>query len=258
MPSAPLFRGDGSDRPVAQQFGLGDSEDIVGPTLHTVLFAVHDPYQMMLWSRAFEATARWRVCARVCTLAQASRALLAQRPDLLLTDLRLIDGTAIDLMQVLRTGLKPLPTQMLIVARESDQRLLIQALLDGADNFVSAESTSPSALVQQGLATLAGSAEIAPCVARSLLEHFDDDPPDQPGPARRPAAIEDLSNPLNLTDAERSLLRRLSNGFRVTEIAQVDGVRPRELTGRVRQICRKLLWQLRAGNLRLQTGWGGI
>lgn len=226
--------------------------------MHTVLFAVQDPYQTMVWSRAFEAAGHWRVCARVRTLAQASKALLRLRPDLLLADLQLLGGTAIDLMQVLRTGLKPLPTQLLIVTRDADRPLLIDALLEGADNFVSAETISPTALVQQALDTLAGSAEIAPCVARTLLDQFGADPAyGQAHPLRR-MRIEDLSNPLSLSDSERSLLRRLSNGFRVAEIARADGVRPRELTSRVRQICRKLLWKLRAGNLRLQTDWGAI
>lgn len=226
--------------------------------MHTVLFAVHDPYQAMIWSRAFEVTGHWRVCARVCTLTQARKALLGQRPDLLLADLRLLDGTAIEILPALRTGLKPLPTQILIVARESDRPLLIAALLEGADNVVTAESIGPAALVQQAFDTLAGSAEIAPCVARTLLEHFGADTPSGQGRSLRRTPVEDLTNPLSLTDAERSLLRRLSNGFRVAEIARVDGIRPRELAGRVRKICRKLQWQMRAGNLRLQTGWGAI
>lgn len=226
--------------------------------MHSVLIAVQDPYQTMVWSRAFEAAGHWRVCARVRTLAQARKGLLGLRPDLLLTDLRLLGGTAIDLMRLLRTGLEPLPTQILIVARDTDHPLLIEALLEGADNFVSAETISPTALVQQAFDTLAGSAEIAPCVARTLLAHFGADPAQGQGDAQRRVRVEDLSNPLDLTDAERSLLRRLSGGFRVAEIARADGVRPRELTRRMRQICHKLLWQLRAGNLRLQTDWGGI
>ena len=127
-----------------------------------------------------------------------------------------------------------------------------------ASAWRSAETISPTALVQQAFDTLAGSAEIAPCVARTLLAHFGADPAQGQGDAQRRVRVEDLSNPLDLTDAERSLLRRLSGGFRVVEIARADGVRPRELTRRMRQICHKLLWQLRAGNLRLQTDWGGI
>jgi DNA-binding NarL/FixJ family response regulator len=215
-------------------------------TMKSVLIAVHDPNQAGVWAQALRDAGDWLVHDSVRSFSQAHQALLRHRPDLLVADLRLADGTALDLVRVLRTGLNPLPTQILVVTREADSALLLDVLQEGADNFVAAETVTPQSLLALARDTLAGSAEIAPWVARRLLEHFGGAAHES---GRTP--IEDLTNPLVLTDAERRLLWRLSNGFRVAEVARVEGVRPRELTGRVRAIYRKVQWQLRAGDLSL-------
>jgi len=216
--------------------------------MQSVLFAVHDPNQAAAWSQALRACSEWQVLEPARSFSQAHQSLLRHRPDLLVTELRLADGTASDIVRVLRTGLNPLTTQVLVITHEADSGLLLDALQEGADNFVDAESMTPQSLLQHARDTLAGSAEIAPWVAQRLLEHF--------GAVDRQTqrtSIEDLTNPLVLTDAERCLLRRLSNGFRVAEVARAEGVRPRELAARVRAIYRKMQWQMRAGDLSLQA-----
>lgn len=214
--------------------------------MKSVLLAVHDPNQAARWSQALATTGEWRVLEPVRSFSRARRHLLRHRPDLLVTDLRLADGSAVDMVRVLRTGLNPLPTQILVLAREADAALLLDALQEGADNFLGVEAATAQTLAQCARDTLAGNAEIAPWVARRLLEHF--------GVGARETdriPIEDLTNPLVLTGAERRLLWRLSSGFRIAEVARAEGVGPRELAGRVRAIYRKMQWQMRAGGLSL-------
>jgi DNA-binding NarL/FixJ family response regulator len=220
----------------------------LGRNMKSVLFAVHDPNQAALWACAFADSGQWLVAECARSFSQARRALLRHRPDLLVTDMRLADGTATDMVRVLRTGLNPLPTQILILTREADTGLLLDALQEGADNFVGVEALTPQALAQHARDTLEGSAEIAPWIARRLLDHFGDTVR-----ATRHMPIEELSNPLVLTDSERHLLLRLSNGVRVAEVARAEGVRPRELSSRVRAIYRKMQWHMRAGDLSLAT-----
>lgn len=228
------------------RIGFEHKNSSLGNPMKSVLIAVHDPNQATVWAQALHDAGEWRVHEPARSFSQARKALLLHRPDLLVADQRLADGTAADLVRVLRTGLKPLATQILVVTREADTAQMLEALQEGADNFVSAELVTPRSLVAHARDTLAGSAEIAPWVAHRLLEHF--------GSAERDTQrtpIEDLTNPLMLTDAERRLLWRLSSGFRVVEVARAEGVRPRELTGRVRAIYRKMQWQMRAGDLSL-------
>ena len=218
----------------------------LGRSANTVLLAVHDPNQAALWAQALAATGRWQVAECVRSFARARQALWRHRPDLLVTELRLADGSATELVRVLRTGLNPLPTQILVVARPGEAALLLDVLQEGADNLVAADLLTPQALAQHARDTLDGHAEIAPWVARWLLDNF--------GAAAyetRRSPIEDLVNPLALTDVERKLLWRLSAGVRLAEVAREEGVRPRELAGRVRAIYRKMQWQRRAGDLSL-------
>lgn len=220
--------------------------------MNSVLLAVHDPAQAAVWGDALRASRQWLVLEPVRSFGAAQRSMSQLRPQLLIADLRLLDGTVLNVVRSLRSDLSALPTQVLVATQSDDRRaddeLLLRALQEGADNFVCAASAKPAELLQLAQDTLAGGAEIAPWIARRLLNHFG-----VRGPMPSRAVIEELSNPLCLTEAERALLVKLSNGFRVAELARVEGVGPRELTSRVREIYRKMQWRLRAGGLSLKV-----
>jgi DNA-binding NarL/FixJ family response regulator len=220
-------------------------------TTKSVLMAVHDGAQAQRWAQALRDTRQWQVLDPAFSFAKACQALEQHRPDLLVTELRLRGGTALDLVRLLRSGLRPLTTQFLVIVRESDDALLLDALQEGADTFVSAESLTGATLAQHARDTLDGGAEIVPWIARRLLEHFGFSFSSAPKLRQK---VEDLTNPLLLTETERQLLYKLSAGYAIAEVARSEGVRPRELTGRVRAIYRKMQWQIRAGDLSLQGG----
>ena len=217
--------------------------------MNSVQLAIHDPAQAALWCDVLGGSGQWLVLAPVRNFGAVRRSLAQLQPALLVSDLRLIDGTVVEIVRGLRSGRNPLGTQVLVLTHRADDDLLLHALQAGADNFVNAENASPAEWLQHAAETLSGGADIAPWIARRLLDHFGLRPS-----GKQRCAIEDLANPLVLTDPERQLLLQLSNGYRLGELARVEGVRPRELTGRVRQIYRKMQWQLRAGGLALQGG----
>ncbi len=213
--------------------------------MKSVLLAVNDTTQASAWQHDLHA-AGWTVRDPVCSFLEARRQLVRQPPAVLVTDLRLLDGSVIELIQALCGGPRTQRVQVLVLTTTEADPLLLDALQAGADNFFMVTDAQPGALAAQVLDTLAGGAAIAPFIARRLLEHFAISGRE---PARR--AVEDLSNPLALTAGECTLLRRLSIGERLADLAQHEGVRPRELTARVRTIYRKMQWALRAGDLRL-------
>ena len=218
--------------------------------MNSVQLAIHDPAQAALWCAVLGASGQWLVLAPARNFGATRRSLAQLQPALLVSDLRLIDGTVVDIVRALRSGPHPPTTQVLVLTHQADDDLLLHALQAGADNFfVNAENASPAEWLQHAADTLSGGADIAPWIARRLLDHFGVRPS-----GKQRCVIEDLANPLVLTDPERQLLLQLSNGYRLGELARVEGVRPRELTGRVRQIYRKMQWQLRAGGLALQGG----
>lgn len=218
--------------------------------MQSILLAIHDRARASACCQALRAEGRWQTLDPVHRFADVRATLIRRPPDLLVADLRLADGSLIDMIQAMRAprhqAEDALRTQVLVLTGQEADPLLLQALQAGADNFYDTRAHTPEALASHVYETLAGGAAIAPWIARRLLDHFSVD--------RRSASsqpIEDLNNPLALTPAERTLLCQLSVGERLADVARRQGVVPREITGRVRAIYRKMQWALLAGDLKL-------
>ena len=215
-----------------------------------IQLAVRDAARAKALLEILRAEPGWQFPAAVHTVAATRAALIRQAPALLLADLRLHDGGMADLVRVARSAWRQAVGQaaplVLLLAEEETDPMLLDALQAGADNFFLLHAHPVAALRQHVQDTLAGGADIAPWIARRLLDHFD-------GHLRSGGSrgVEDLTNPLSLTAAEHLLLRQLSIGDRLADVARHQGVLPRELTSRVRDIYRKMQWALHAGNLRL-------
>lgn len=219
-------------------------------TMKTVLMAGHAPAQTRAWCEELLAAGQWDVMEPVHSFAQARVLLHRHNPDLLIAELRLPDGTVLDMIRVLRLCLGYLRAQILVVARGEGDPLLMDALQEGADSFYDPSDAKADPLADHARDTLTGGADIAPWIARHLLNHFD---------SRLSATslvknpIDELTSPLALTPDERFLLRQLAIGRRLSEVARYEKVGPRVLSAKVRAIYRKMQWDLRAGNLTLQA-----
>ena len=219
---------------------------VVG-TMKTVLLAGHAPAQNQAWVEELRAGGDWDILGPVQSFGAARVLMHRHRPDLLIAELRLVDGTALDMIRMLRVGLHDLSTQVLVVAQGEGDLLLLDALQEGADSFYDAADPKAEPLAVHARDTLAGGADIAPWIARRLLDHFE---------RRREvacSAMDELISPLALGPEEVLLLRLLSCGRRLNDIAKYEGVAPRVLSARVRAIYRKMQWDLRAGDLSLQA-----
>ena len=215
--------------------------------MKTVLLAGHAPAQNQAWIDELQASGDWQILGPVQSFGAARVQLQRHHPDLLIAELRLVDGTVLDMIRLLRVGLHDLHTQVLVVAQGEGDLLLLDALQEGADNFYDAADPKADPLAVHARETMAGGADIAPWIARRLLDHFEQ---------RREvaaSAVDELISPLALGPDEVLLLRLLSGGRRLNDIAKHEGVPPRVLSARVRVIYRKMQWDLRAGDLGLQA-----
>jgi DNA-binding NarL/FixJ family response regulator len=213
--------------------------------MKTVLLAGHAPAQNQAWIQELQASGDWRILGPVQSFGAARVLLQRHQPDLLIAELRLIDGTALDMIRLLRVRLHDTSTQVLVVARGEGDLLLLDALQEGADSFYDAADPKADPLAVHANDTLAGGADIAPWIARRLLDHFE---------RRREvasSAVDELISPLALSADEVLPLRLLARGRRLGDIAKSDRVAPRVLSARVRAIYRKMQWDLRAGDLSL-------
>jgi DNA-binding NarL/FixJ family response regulator len=177
--------------------------------------------------------------------ARSALALLQQhRPHVVVCDLRLIDGTALAMIQWL--ALQPQRPLVVAVARDASEPLLLEALRAGADNLcVLDDASTLAACVEQ---TLRGETALTAPLARALLDHFERS---HAHSARHRGAGEELGV-LELELAQRELLMRLAAGYDVQQLAQAQTVATRVLGQRLRAIVRKLQWDARAGSLTLQ------
>jgi DNA-binding NarL/FixJ family response regulator len=160
---------------------------------------------------------------------------------LVVCELRLIDGTAMAMIQWLAT----LPQRPLIVAVAGDEydALSLEALRAGADSLLIVGAGSLATCVNQ---TLRGETALTTPIARALLDHFE-----RSHALARSRTVGDEQSPLQLEGAQRELLMRLAAGYRLEQLAEAQTVTPRVLGQRLRTIVRKMQWDLRAGSLSL-------
>lgn len=201
-----------------------------------------DPHAAARLQADLESTPRVRITGMARQAQLACQMLPGSGTDVLLTDLRLADGSAVSLMHDLRNaaaaGNEPLP-KLLLLARSLDDALLIEALRAGADGY--ALEHDPARSIGVALAeTMRDEAVMAPPIARQVIGYF------SAGEAR-PA-------PLKLSDVDRELLVRIGRGQSPVEIARAEpGATASDVRRRIRQIYRKMQWDLRAGILGLKA-----
>ncbi|MDT7834364.1 hypothetical protein [Aquabacterium sp. OR-4] len=209
------------------------------------MLATRDGHTGARWAAALDGAGPWRVLMPVHSLAETRLMLGRTPPTLLLIEPALVDGPVHELLRTLQLRTPAERILTLVVTEHEDDTRLLDLLQAGADSIL-ARPFDAQLLAGAVHDALAGGADIAPWVARRLLEHFG-----VGQPALASQRVEELSNPLALTADEGQLLRRLALGYRLGELAREADVSARELTACVRRIYRKMQWTLRAGDLQL-------
>ena len=98
-----------------------------------IVLVVRDPALALQWRSELAGAGTHEVVA-VTNGARSAQALLQQhRPHVVVCDLRLIDGTALAMIQWL--ALQPQRPLVVAVARDASEPLLLEALRAGADNL---------------------------------------------------------------------------------------------------------------------------
>lgn len=152
--------------------------------------------------------------------------LLAQRPDLILLDLGLPDGSGVRVIEAVRECWPH--CRVLVLTVFDDRASVLGTLRAGADGYVLKDSTAPEVLAHVR-STLAGETPISARAASHLLSIVRDDPvqPDPAGAAR-------------LSPRERELLELLARGMSRKEAARAMGISPNTVAEYVQGIYKKL------------------
>jgi two-component system, NarL family, response regulator DevR len=169
------------------------------------------------------------VVGEAATARQALDRVLEVRPDVAVLDLRLPDGSGVDVCREIRSALPQ--THCLILTSYDDHEAEVAALLAGASGYM-LKSIRMDELVDAIRRVAAGVSLIGPGVIEELFDR-----------AKRDAAYDDRLG--ELTDRERDILDLLAEGLTNREIGKRMALSEKTIKNYVSNILRKLGLQRR-------------
>jgi DNA-binding NarL/FixJ family response regulator len=213
---------------------------------HTVLLC-GEAARTAVWRQQIHGAGNHRVTA-TCSSLRDARALVRDFDvDVIVCDLRFSGATAIQLVRELRAGSGHAGTMILVVTPSASDPELLQCLSSGADSYYVDQGPGPS-LDSRINEMIKGESKMSPEIARKVLDHFRRESTPR-GSAR---AVDEMLNPLSLSNVERVVLVRLSQGQSVPEIASAERLSMHQVAKCVRALYRKMSWDLRADGLALE------
>ena len=204
---------------------------------------------------ALNAAPDMRLLWAAATRAEALAALgdrMAQAPDVLLVDLGLPDGSGLDVIAAARTrwpGVAPMVSTIF-----GDEEHVLAAIEAGAMGYLLKDAT-PEAVIGEVRSLHAGGSPINPLVARKLLLHAQRGgaPAADVAEAIEAAAGDELPS---LSARELEVLRLVSRGHTLAEVAQALAVSPHTARTFVRRIYAKLQVKSRGEAVRVAAHQG--
>ena len=171
-----------------------------------------------------------RVCGTACSLAEARAGLAAARPDILMVDLSLPDGSGLDLMH--DPAVAGTACRVIVLSMRDENFYALQAIQCGARGFISKSSASSDMLA--AIRTVRdGHIHVSAPIATALIER-----------ARRPRQEPD-SPPVTSVQSllgrrEMTVFEMIGRGLTTREIAASLGISPKTVDTHRQRIRAKL------------------
>lgn len=167
----------------------------------------------------------FELVATATTMTEGLAELKRVKPDILLTDLGLPDGSGIEIIKAIDT-LK-LDCEAMVISGFQDEHIVFKALEAGARAYILKHDKSQK-ITDAILVMVDGGAPISPVIARLMLQRFK-----QPTTAL-PETFE------SLTQQQSKILKLVSQGFSSKEIAQQLDISYYTVTTHIKNIYQKL------------------
>lgn len=181
--------------------------------------------------QAIDADPGLMLAGAAATVQEGRLLLLNTRPDVLLVDLGLPDGSGLALI---REAAQSLPgCDVMVITIFGDERHVLESIEAGATGYL-LKSGLPMDLAAQVRALREGGSPISPVIARRLLSRL--------APARPAAesAAESSADDPGLSLREVAVLQYAAKGFSYDETAQLLGVTRHTVMTNVKRSYRKL------------------
>ncbi len=158
-------------------------------------------------------------------VAEGLAALAKHRPDILLTDLGLPDGSGIEIIKAIDA--QNLDCEAMVISGFQDEHRVFSALEAGAKAYILKHDKSQK-ITDAILNMMNGGAPISPVIARLMLQKFQ-------APSQSEHGL-----PEALTPRQIGILKLVSQGFSSREIAEKLGIRYYTVTTHIKNIYNKL------------------
>lgn len=158
-------------------------------------------------------------------VAEGLAALAKHRPDILLTDLGLPDGSGIEIIKAIDA--QNLDCEAMVISGFQDEHRVFSALEAGAKAYILKHDKSQK-ITDAILNMMNGGAPISPVIARLMLRRFQAPPQNEHG------------LPEALTPRQINILKLVSQGFSSREIAEKLSIRYYTVTTHIKNIYNKL------------------
>jgi len=210
--------------------------------VYEVLLVEDDPPIRERLAQALASQGDCSVTTADC-LQQARILLASRRPDLIVSDLRLPDGLAVDLLAEAR-GRYP-DVEILVISVLGDETTILAAIAAGASGYLLKDAL-PEDIHATALEVLSGGSPISPSIARFIVRRMRQQ---SAGAAEFVPTVGQESEggaaATHLTPRELDILWGIAKGLTYNEIAERLGLSRHTVPTHIKAIYRKLQVQTR-------------
>ncbi|MFW5425835.1 MAG: response regulator [Methylophagaceae bacterium] len=177
-------------------------------------------------SKMIESHSAFNLLAAASTLAEGLAALEHFKPDILLADIGLPDGSGIDLIKAI-TRLH-IDCEAMVISGFQDEYIVFEALEAGAKAYILKHDES-NKITDAILMMMDGGAPISPVIARLMLQRF-----------QHAQTTPDMVASEALTERQIKILKLVSQGFSSKEISEKLDIKYYTVTTHIKNIYTKL------------------
>ena len=159
------------------------------------------------------------------TMADGLAALDKYKPDILLTDIGLPDGSGIEVIKAIDK--LHLDCKAMVISGFQDENIVFKALEAGAKSYILKHDDSTK-ITDAIITMMSGGAPISPLIARIMLQKF------------QAPLLQDKTLPEALTERQVKILKLVSQGFSSKEIAEKLAISYYTVTTHIKNIYNKL------------------
>jgi len=167
----------------------------------------------------------YELVAAVSSMEDGLKALTLFKPDILLTDIGLPDGSGVEIIKDIDK--KKLNCEAMVISGFQDENIVFQALEAGAKSYLLKHDEGHK-IIDAIDSMMKGGAPISPVIARLMLQKFQ----------KHKVAVQDL--PESLTERQIAILKLVSQGFSSREISEKLEITYYTVTTHIKNIYKKL------------------